>query len=567
MIKKSLGFIILLFANLFYAQDYYSELRKKYWVYEENDVRAFNYINTYINKAKKEKNYSELYQAYEDAIRYSPDKKLIYADSAISAAKLSNENDLIGSGHIAKGAVYYFNFRKFQPALNEYLLAHSYLADSEDKFLKNQNLYHIGVVKSYLGYNDEAMRIFKNCIEYFEPNTRGDLHPNLIINNTKGYLNSLHQMAVCYGRLNDFEKVEKICNVGLSKIPKSNFFAPEEAYFYKCLGINNFKQKLYQNAIDYFNKALPALKKKEDFTWISVIYFYQGNCYEKLEDEEKAIKNYEKVDSIFAKKNFLLPEIRENYEKLINYYKRNKNPSKQLYYTNQLLKVDSILGNDFKYLSTKIHKEYDTKSLIEAKEDLQNKNNIGSVLLLISVVLVCILAVLLYLWRKRKFEIQRKYEELLVRINDKTNQPETEPISIALVNSDRKTSRLDNKFVKTMLSKLSDFEKKNLFLEKGITLNKMAISFETNTSYISQIINDYKGKNFNSYINDLRIDYATQKIYNDKQWRKFSVEDLANEFGFSNRQSFSNYFFERNGIRPADFIKKRKEEIENSKTA
>lgn len=545
------------------AQDYYSEIRKKYWKFEENDARAFSYINTYIARAKKEKNYAELYQAYEDAIRYSSSKKLLYADSAIATAKLSQNSDLIASGHIAKGAIYYFTFRKFQPALDEYLHANIFLENSEDQFLKNQNLYHIGVVKSYLGYSDEALQIFKKCLDYFEPNTKGNLHPNIITNNKKGYFNSLHQIAICYSRLKKFEKVETICKNGLSKVPNDRFFDLERGYFYKCLGINAFDQSFYNSSIDYFEKALPILKKNDDFTWISVIYFYKGKCYENLGKEQTAIENYEKVDSIFKKKNFLLPEVRQNYERLINYYKKSSNPTKQLYYTNQLLKVDNVLGNDFKYLSTKIHKEYDTKSLIEAKKDLQNKNNIGKILLIISLILVSALAVLLYFWRKRKIEIQEKYEELLVRINDTDSKSENK--YIALESSEKKAPKVDEKLVKSLLAKLSDFEKKNLYLEKGFTLNKMAVLFETNTSYISQIINDYKGKNFNSYINDLRIDYATQKIYNDKQWRKFSVEDIANESGFSNRQSFSNYFFERNGIRPADFLKKRKQEIENSK--
>ena len=108
---------------------------------------------------------------------------------------------------------------------------------------------------------------------------------------------------------------------------------------------------------------------------------------------------------------------------------------------------------------------------------------------------------------------------------------------------------------------MADFEKSKAFLEKGLTLNRLAAEFETNTSYLSQVINEYKGTNFNTYINTLRIKFATKKIYSDKEWRKYSVEDIAIQCGFSNRQSFSNIFYEQNGIRPADFIKKRREEL------
>jgi YesN/AraC family two-component response regulator len=100
-------------------------------------------------------------------------------------------------------------------------------------------------------------------------------------------------------------------------------------------------------------------------------------------------------------------------------------------------------------------------------------------------------------------------------------------------------------------------------LEQGLTLKKLAEQFKTNTSYLSQVINEYKGSNFNTYINALRISYATQKIYQDKEWRKYSIEHIASAAGFSNRQSFSNIFLEQNGIRPADFIKKRIKELED----
>jgi hypothetical protein len=82
-----------------------------------------------------------------------------------------------------------------------------------------------------------------------------------------------------------------------------------------------------------------------------------------------AIPKFEKVDSIFNKNQFILPKLRNNYEILISYYKKQKNAEKQLYYMNQLLKSDSIIGKDFIYLSTKIHKDYDTKALYEEKKN------------------------------------------------------------------------------------------------------------------------------------------------------------------------------------------------------
>ena len=51
MIRKTIITFLLFSISLLYSQDYYSELRKKYWQYGENDQRAFTYLNLYIKSA------------------------------------------------------------------------------------------------------------------------------------------------------------------------------------------------------------------------------------------------------------------------------------------------------------------------------------------------------------------------------------------------------------------------------------------------------------------------------------------------------------------------------------
>lgn len=565
MIKRIFTILGCLFAAILYSQDFYSNLREKYWVYEENDPRAFVYINQYIKRAKSEKNYSELFQAYKDGILYSENKKMAYADSAIAAAKNSGKNDLIGDGYLSKGAIYYFNQRKFQFALEEYLKAYEYLKDSKNEFLKYQNIYHIGVVKSYLGYYDEALKIFEECIAFFETKIDGDIHDNTVFNNTKGYLNSLHQAIICYQALGKNREAKKMLDEAAKKIPKTKDFYLEKSYFQKSLGVSEFKNKNYTQAIKYFDQALPELLKVNDFSWASYIYFYKGKSYEILGNQDLEVHNYKKVDSIFNKNKFILPELRSNYEELIEYYRKNSNHKEELYYTNQLLKVDSVIASDFKHLSTRIYKEYDTKMLMETKENLEKTNSYGKLLLFICLAIIAALGVIMYYRIRKQKNIQKNYEDLLIKLEETSNQPEivAAPIKAEISDSADKNIKFDSSIVEKLLNDIQVFENNQGYLEQGLTLKKLAEQFKTNTSYLSQVINEYKGSNFNSYINALRINYATQKIYQDKEWRKYSIEHIASAAGFSNRQSFSNIFLEQNGIRPADFIKKRIKELED----
>ncbi|SFT69378.1 AraC-type DNA-binding protein [Chryseobacterium formosense] len=563
MMGRLIAVSIFIFCiSSFYGQDYYSELRKKYWEFEENDDKAFNYINLYIVTAKKQKNYSELFQAYDDAIKFSSKHKLKYADSAIAAAKMSGNNDLIGNAYLGKGTVYYFTYRKFQPALNEYLTANKYLENSEDFFLKYQNLYHIGVIKSYLGHYEEASKIFNDCVRFFESNLQKDLHPNIIFNNRRGYYNSLHQLIVSYQGLKQFNNSELLIKKALKSLPDGEEFSQERSYFYKSLGVNEFYLKRYDNSLINLNKSLSGLKKINDFSWSSVVYFYLGLSYSKKGETAKSLENYKKVDSIFNQYTYIIPDVRNNYEELIKYYRNSKNPKQELYYTKQLLKVDSVLSYDFKYLSNKIHKDYETKTLLAAKAELEETNNTSKMLLLVSLVLLGILVFMVFYWFRRKKEIQRKYDYLIHEINSAKIEE-----NASATDSKERNSKLDSAVVTNLRRKFAEFEKNKGFLEKGITAGRLATEFETNATYLSQFMNEFKESNFNTYINKLRIKYAADQIYRHKDWRKYSVEDIANACGFSNRQSFSNFFYEQNGIRPAEFLKKVREEMMLQKIA
>ncbi|AZB29052.1 AraC family transcriptional regulator [Chryseobacterium balustinum] len=564
MLKRIFTFSCFFIINIMYSQDYYSKLREKYWAYEENNPKALVYVNQYIKKAKAEKNYSELFQAYKDAILYSENNKMIYADSALVVAKKSEKNDLIGQAYLSKGAIYYFNQRKFQFALEEYLKAYEYLKDSKNEYLKYQNIYHIGVVKSYLGYYDEALEIFEQCISFFETKINGNINENEVFNNTKGYLNSLHQAIVCYQMLNKNAEAVSLLKKAAKKTPKTKDFNLEKSYFTKSLGVSEFKNKNYTKAIQYFDQALPELIKVNDFTWVSYIYFYKGKSYELLGNLNLEVENYRKVDSIFNKNKFILPELRSNYEELIGYYRKENNHKEELYYTNQLLKVDSVIASDFKHLSTRVYKEYDTKMLLETKENLEKTNSYSKLLIFICLAIITALGIVMYYRIRKQKNIQKNYDDLLIKLEESNQAEETTPIvKPEVADAGDKNIKFDSSIVEKLLNDIHIFENKQGYLEQGLTLKKLSEQFKTNTSYLSQVINEYKGSNFNTYINILRINYATQKIYHDKEWRKYSIEHIASAAGFSNRQSFSNIFLEQNGIRPADFIKKRIKELED----
>lgn len=568
LIKMTLQKLILTIFFLFLfnyeklnGQSSYEELGKTYENFNENDENALRYVKIYLQRAKSENNYSEMKQAYEDYSYHSSNKqmKLKYADSSIAAAVKAENNDLLSSAYLYKGSLYYFYEKNYQSALSEYLIAYQYSKNGNDDYLKYKIIYQMGLIKSYLGYYDEAIEHFKECINYFEPKTKGNYHKYIIYNSTKGYLNSLHQIAVCYRNIKDYQKADSVINIGLN-FSKSNEFPSEKNYLIKCKGISEYHNKNYSAAINLLQKSLLVLRKNDDFYWSSVSDFYIGKSYLESGKENLAIKQFEKVDSIFQERKFIVPELLENYNFLIKYYQNKKDSKKELEYSKKLLKADSILSKDFKYLSAKIHKDYDRQILEESKKKLEasNKWGLGTIIILISI--LAIVALLAWKYYKNAQQIKIRYHEIETKL-----QQHNELTLLSYENiSTYGKSILSNDIFIDLQNKIKEFENSKEFNQKGLSLALLAEKLNTNTSYLSQFINDTKEMNFNKYLSTLRINYITKLIYDDPKYLRLKIQGLAAECGISSRQNFSDLFQEINGIRPTDFIKQRKAEIERN---
>ena len=115
--KKFYFFLAFLFFGFSNSQnnrssDYY-DIKKNYEKYPENDSRAFPFVTQYIALAKKNKDHSQLVQAYKDAVYFSASEttKIKYADSTILSALITKNNDLISDAYLGKGIIYYFNYK------------------------------------------------------------------------------------------------------------------------------------------------------------------------------------------------------------------------------------------------------------------------------------------------------------------------------------------------------------------------------------------------------------------------------------------------------------------------
>lgn len=565
---KKLNYFLVLFSafsHLLFSQQKkertFSEIRKNYEKMTIDDMDAMPYVKLYIQKAKNENNFQRLIQGYRDGRQFDYHNKMKYADSAIAVSLKHGASDDISKDYLSKGIIYYFYQKKYKLALDQYLKAYQYSKGSEDKYHHYKVIYHLGVVKEHLGYYEEALEHFQDCVTFYSSKPKHILHDNEKFNYKKAYLNSLHQMTIVNRYLKNFTKSDSLSRLGYQLTLHDHDFDLENSYFLKCMGISKFHKQNYAEAKKDLEIALPVILKRNDFAWASVIYYHLGKISEAQNNPGQAIHYYSEIDKIFDKHEFILPEVYRSYHYLIEYYKnKNIDETKQLYYTNQLLKADSAISKDYPYLSSKLHKDYDRKTLIDQKEDIEraDKRKIFlAQILIFSGTIVLSFFIVRYI-KDRK--IKKQYDLLQKRLSDGTYIVKDIVQDETVEDTSRKTSLTPEMSIE-IREKLEKFELEKQFLKKGLTEKDVAVKLSTNSHYLSVYINEHKGMNFNKYIAELRINYITNLLNTNNMYLRFTIEALAKECGIASRQNFSNLFYDINGIRPTDYIKKRKQEL------
>lgn len=540
--KRFVPFLISI-SVLIGGQDF-SEYRSQYDRFEENDAHAFRFLQPYIALARSENNNRELFQAYKDAIYFTPHHKVAYADSAIASALRSKDSTLIATAYLTKGTVYYFTLLKYQPALGEYLKAYRYSKPSKDNYLHYKILYHIGVMKSYLGYHHEALALFQKCLDYFSTPQILPEPPNMHHNRQKGYLNALRQKAAIEVRQSPSEATAALIDQGLRESAVSPDFNDEHHCFYLLKGILAYHQNRPTDALSALAMARRGLLKKKDIANILLLYYYTGKTKELAGEPHQAILDFARVDSVFTRQHFILPEVRDSYDYLIGYYERQGDRKKQRVYTLQLLHAEKQLRTDFKHLAGTLFREYDSDTPTTLAEGRSDSGN-GFSLFLWSIAIVMVLASLPIVLSSTG----KKILDTAVRKCTGRNTIVKPPPSHSSVT-------ISEEVAAAILKNLEILEQQHFYLQQGMSLRKLAPMLHTNSSYLSKIIKDHRNRSFTAYLKEMRILYATKMLKDNRKWRQYTLNGLAKSSGFSDRTNFSEAFHEYHHEKVQDFIRR-----------
>lgn len=382
-------------------------------------------------------------------------------------------------------------------------------------------------------------------------------------NEAEGILNQ--EMAFYEMEVGNYANAIQYIEFSLKNFEKINSQNEDrtQAASYQLLGDVYFKLNDYAVSEDYYRKAENLLKAGS--CTLGLVYNGLGGIRVKQKnwkDAELYLKKAEKI----ADTSRSLKLKKAVYSNINDYYEGvGDNFKASLYAVKYVRTYDSIAARNQEFSGK-------TKDSVVAKVNkgswqMNVAKNAAIIILFVSLVGL----IIFFRTRQKKqfsklrniirtqMNVTSSYKGALVRqpVNSEFSNISVEEIDEKDSEADRKRndSLMTSETEAKLLELLDEFEKGNLYNNKGMSLSFLAGELNTNTKYLSYVINQHKSADFKTYINRLRITYIVDKLINDEKYRQYKISILADECGFSSHSKFAAVFKAVTDFSPSAYIK------------
>lgn len=330
---------------------------------------------------------------------------------------------------------------------------------------------------------------------------------------------------------------------------------------YKRLSYNYLKCEQFDKAADNMKNAESVISGIPLET-IDLIYEYYLN---------KAILAVENHN--ISEGRYWFDKALSNAEKTKIYIGVMKVLEERINYDIDDRETKKILVKQYEALKQK--KKSEAAKIIAQEENIKIetiKRKENYIVLLISILLISggMVFILVRNYRKRKESEKIKFNQIIEELqrqksilekNITKNISEPEPKN-GNNSAEEKNENEIVPSVKTiseeketeLLEKLIEFEKGKAYLEKNFTRSNLATLLETNSWYISILLQKHRGKQFSDYVNHIRIEYIVKLLYDNPEYLKYKINYLSDLCGFTSHSRFAQIFKKEKGISPSEFI-------------
>jgi len=506
----------------------------------DDTLTAERIARKYIEKARLVNDSTKIARGYTRLSFVSDRREAIkFLDTAIQLSKNSTHKNFPTVGYLFKSYYLYEN-EEYERSLQSALLGYQSAREKNQIGHQITALHQINDINELWGDYQEALEAHLLTYKLLQQNKNSEQYE-------QNYLSSLEGLGRSYVNLKKPDSALYYFREGIIESLKAGDSATYYAFVSRS-GTALYVKGNYDEALDSLQKA-DRYRNEFNNYYLPYYYYYVGSIYNDKGEVDKGMQYYTKIDSLYEERSVLYPELPEVYDKLISYHKDRGEDEIQLDYLYKLVVVLRLIENKKRNINKKTVNDYEIPKLVEEKEtlisQLEQKNRASSTNLAwaLGFLLVSIGFVLYYFRRQKQYK--KRFENLMMNTR-KDEEEETDEIEEIGISPE---------IIESIMTRLKVFESEKKYLSQRISLNEMAKDFETNSTYLSKIINLKKGKNFSQYINDLRIDYAVEELKENTTFRKYTIKAIANECGFKSAESFSKSFYKKHGIYPSYYLK------------
>ena len=520
-------------------------------------------------------NYSQ--NAYKYGLEKKFDSAFFYFNKALRLSTEIDNPELIAHSKLVNSRILYWQ-GKIDTA------KYSIKPFTENKTLNDSiKIFAHFLLGEIYNYEKNYVQALKHYILSIEKRTQKQLH--LTKRDSVKIASSLFRIGNIHYDLKNIEQAKSYYNKSLLLIKNTNFKSAilfkvstlheetkniPEAIQYSLRATKIAAKNKWQLMLPTYYKGLSSYYLQEAKSDSAIYYAKKGllnNTYCRLNGLNRNIgkgyllnKNYSKAIRYFTiALKYTTPEetldiygmLREAYTKTRKYKKALLVNDKFLTLNDSLNKLkvkQEVVAITEKYESDK--KQLKIKNLNE--KDQLNKSVIKKqktqiiLFVLLFVFSTIILSLVLF------FNIKRKKQRNLLYIKNRALAKKVEKQETLNKNNSNNGGLKKNE-LHHLINTLIDAE---FYLDKEITLSKMAKGGSTNTTYLSKIINEDYNKSFTNFINDLRISYTLRKLETSLPYRKLTIEDIGEKAGFSSINAFYRAFRKYTGLTPSYYIKR-----------
>jgi len=323
------------------------------------------------------------------------------------------------------------------------------------------------------------------------------------------------------------------------------------------------------SALNYFIESIRKAEKYQlEPQYIAAAYSEICLIYENTNQLDSAVF-YLRLYNKLAEDNKLAYMVVDSYKNLMRVYTLKGDKEAILHYQGLYFHLSDSLMNlrDF-YKITNEQQTYETNQSDKKIKILSIKLSAWQKTMLFTVLILLALAIFIHFIYKQKKKLQDAYQNLFDR--------NKELVKIELQQRDsyesNKTANYDSDgFIEESSEKQSDvmdpelknqilsniklvMETTDEFCNSEFNLNMLAKMVNSNTRYVSQIINDTYDKNFRTFINEYRVKEARKRLM-DEKYVNNTIQSIAESVGYKSSTNFILAFKKGTGITPSLYQK------------